>query len=125
MNPKPRQVEPSVRSGPGEGQPSLGLGHSKWAAMRWRQFAETKRSTQSTVVTKAAGHCTDTGEASLYARANDPVDFARKVAELIADPARGEEMGRLGRARVLERLSWEHSVPALLAAYERVFWDRA
>lgn len=65
------------------------------------------------------------GEASLYARANDPVDFAKKVAELIADPARGEEMGRLGRARVLERLSWEHSVPALLAAYERVFRDRA
>lgn len=61
------------------------------------------------------------GEASLYARANDPVDFAERVAELISDPARGAEMGRLGRARVLERLSWEHSVPALLAAYERVF----
>jgi glycosyltransferase involved in cell wall biosynthesis len=64
------------------------------------------------------------GEASLYARANDPVDFAAKVAELIADPARAAKMGRLGRARVLERLSWEHSVPALLAAYARVFGDR-
>lgn len=61
------------------------------------------------------------GEASLYARANDPTDFAAKVAELICDPARRAEMGRIGRARVLERLSWEHSVPALLAAYERVF----
>jgi hypothetical protein len=30
-------------------------------------------------------------------------------------------MGRRGRRRVLERLSWEHSVPPLLAAYERVF----
>lgn len=61
------------------------------------------------------------GEASLYARANDPVDFAEKVAELIRDPARGVEMGKIGRARVLERLSWEHSVPALLGAYGRVF----
>lgn len=65
------------------------------------------------------------GEASLYARANDPEDFAQKVAELIRDPARGADMGRAGRARVLERLSWEHSVPALLAAYQRVFRDRA
>lgn len=63
------------------------------------------------------------GEASLYARANDPVDFAEKVAELIRDPARGVEMGKIGRARVLERLSWEHSVPGLLAAYGRVFGD--
>jgi uncharacterized membrane protein len=30
-------------------------------------------------------------------------------------------MGKLGRARVLERLSWDHSVPHLLAAYARVF----
>ena len=30
-------------------------------------------------------------------------------------------MGRLGRARVLENLSWTSSVPHLLAAYDRVF----
>jgi uncharacterized membrane protein len=30
-------------------------------------------------------------------------------------------MGRIGRARVLESLSWAHSVPKLLAAYDRVF----
>jgi glycosyltransferase involved in cell wall biosynthesis len=61
------------------------------------------------------------GEASLYARANDPVDFAAKIAELIADPARCAEMGRTGRARVMERLSWAHSAPSLLAAYDRIF----
>jgi glycosyltransferase involved in cell wall biosynthesis len=61
------------------------------------------------------------GEASLYARANDPEDFAAKLAELIADPALRQRMGALGRARVLERLSWEHSVPQLLAAYDRIF----
>ena len=30
-------------------------------------------------------------------------------------------MGEIGRARVLERFSWAHSIPALLAAYERAF----
>jgi len=61
------------------------------------------------------------GPASLYARANDPQDFAAKLAELIADPARRAGMGRAGRERVLASLSWDHSVPHLLAAYERIF----
>ncbi len=60
------------------------------------------------------------GEASLYAAANDPEDFAAKIADLIADPEARARMGKLGRTRVLERLSWDHSVPHLLAAYDRV-----
>ena len=61
------------------------------------------------------------GEASLYARENDPQDFAVKIAELMDAPERGSEMGRIGRARVMERLSWAHSAPRLLAAYDRIF----
>ncbi|KMK63821.1 glycosyltransferase family 4 protein [Puniceibacterium sp. IMCC21224] len=61
------------------------------------------------------------GEAALYALANDPVDFAAKLAELIEDPDRRARMGALGRARVLEDLSWAHTTPELLAAYERIF----
>ena len=61
------------------------------------------------------------GDASLYARHNDPVDFAEKLAELIENPALRAEMGQRGRKRVLEKLSWEHSVPHLLAAYDRIF----
>jgi len=61
------------------------------------------------------------GEAALYARPNDPVDFAAQMATLIADPGLRTRMGRLGRARVLDRLSWAHSVPQLLAAYDRIF----
>lgn len=61
------------------------------------------------------------GEASLYARANDPADFAEKVAALIADPERARAMGRMGRSRVFDALSWDHSVPHLLAAYDRIF----
>lgn len=60
-------------------------------------------------------------EASLYARANDPEDFAAKIMQLIDDPAMGQAMGQAGRKRVLEALSWEHSVPHLLAAYDRIF----
>lgn len=60
-------------------------------------------------------------EASVYARANDPVDFAKKIAWLIDNPKEAKEMGEMGRKRVLGHLSWDHSVPHLLAAYERVF----
>jgi glycosyltransferase involved in cell wall biosynthesis len=64
------------------------------------------------------------GEASVYARANDPVDFAGQIAWLIDNPEKAAEMGRIGRTRVLEKLSWQHSVPHLLAAYDRVFAKR-
>lgn len=62
--------------------------------------------------------------ASLYARANDPIDFAAKIKNLMDDPGRRQEMGTAGRARVLEELSWTHSVPHLLAAYDRIFTKR-
>ena len=63
-------------------------------------------------------------DASLYARANDPVDFATKIAWLIDHKEEGRQMGQTGRKRVMETLSWQHSVPHLLAAYERVFSKR-
>lgn len=62
--------------------------------------------------------------ASLYAAANDPVDFAAKLAWLIDHPEEGRQMGKAGRKRVVERLSWDHSVPQLLAAYDRIFAKR-
>ena len=61
------------------------------------------------------------GEASLYAAANDPADFAAKLAWLIEHPEEAARMGQAGRERVLAELSWAHSAPHLLAAYERVF----
>ena len=60
-------------------------------------------------------------EASLYAAANDPADFAAKLAALIDDPEARARMGKIGRARVLDQLSWDHSVPHLLAAYNRIY----
>ncbi len=61
------------------------------------------------------------GEAGLFAEPNDERDLARCIAELLDDPLRRARMGRLGRERVRVALAWEHSAPALLAAYEQVF----
>ncbi len=60
-------------------------------------------------------------QASLYATANDPQDFAHKICWLIDNPEKGRKMGEIGRERVLDQLSWAHSEKFLLAAYERVF----
>lgn len=61
------------------------------------------------------------GEAGLYARANDPVDFAKKISVLIDDPKARVRMGAMGRKRVLTDLSWAHTEPQLLAAYDRIY----
>ena len=56
-------------------------------------------------------------EASLYARANDPVGMAEKIIELIEDPARRAQMGAFGRRRVETELNWGHQIEPLLKAY--------
>jgi glycosyltransferase involved in cell wall biosynthesis len=64
-------------------------------------------------------------EASVYARKNDPIDFADKILELLADEPRRRRMGELGRARVVDHLAWPHEAPKLLRAYQRVFAPEA
>jgi glycosyltransferase involved in cell wall biosynthesis len=61
------------------------------------------------------------GAASEYAAPNDPLDFAKKLCDLLDDPSRREEMGRIGKLRVEGELAWRHQVPRLLAAYEKAF----
>ncbi len=56
-------------------------------------------------------------DASLYAARNDPVDFAGKILELLADPARRAAMGAFGRRRVENELEWRYEAPKLVAAY--------
>ncbi|MDE6326462.1 MAG: glycosyltransferase family 4 protein [Duncaniella sp.] len=62
--------------------------------------------------------------ASLYARPNDAVDMAEKVISLLDDPDRRAEMSRIGRDRIVNHLSWDHTSRALLDAYDKYFTDR-
>ena len=65
------------------------------------------------------------GNASLYAKANDPRDFAEKMLELIDAPQLRKQMGEHGRVRVNEMLAWPHEQPKLLKAYDALFEMRA
>lgn len=57
-------------------------------------------------------------DAARYALDNDETQFARLIAELLDDPEARERMGRIGRQRVEQALSWETSRRNLLAAYD-------
>ena len=59
------------------------------------------------------------GEASLYARPNDPIDFAEKLLSLLEDPQERARRGAIGRTRVEERFAWAYQAPKLLQAYSR------
>ncbi|WP_239468341.1 glycosyltransferase family 4 protein [Microvirga arvi] len=59
--------------------------------------------------------------ASLYATANDPYDFADKILDLLKHREQRIIMGEMGRERVRMKLSWEHEIPNLIAAYQSLF----
>ena len=61
---------------------------------------------------------------SLYAKRNDPIDFARKIISLVDDEAKRRFMGAFGRRRVENELEWRYEAPKLLAAY-RTLWAPA
>jgi len=56
-------------------------------------------------------------DASLYAKANDPVDLAEKILELLADEGKRRAMGVYGRRRVVQELNWTHQIDPLVGAY--------
>jgi glycosyltransferase involved in cell wall biosynthesis len=64
-------------------------------------------------------------EASLYSNTGSQVnDFAAKILWLLDRPEERKKMGEFGRRRVEKELAWKHSVPNLLAAYERALNKR-
>ena len=65
-------------------------------------------------------HRVSAQDAAVYAEANDAMDFARRIEELMDDPDRRQSMGAIGRERVLSGLAWEHQEGNLLAAYAAV-----
>ncbi|HMD95931.1 MAG TPA: glycosyltransferase family 4 protein [Terriglobia bacterium] len=62
-------------------------------------------------------------DAALYARDNNPFDFARQIAKLLDSEALRRELGRRGRRRIEERLNWSIEKQALLKAYRTALRD--
>ena len=57
------------------------------------------------------------GPAALYARPNDPIDFANQITSLLNCRELREKLGACGRKRIEESLNWEIEKTALLQAY--------
>jgi glycosyltransferase involved in cell wall biosynthesis len=57
-------------------------------------------------------------DAALYARPNDPVDFAEKVIQLLDSEPLRRQLGDRGRQRIEGEINWEVDSRRLLAAYE-------
>ena len=57
-------------------------------------------------------------DAALYAKPNDPVDFAEKINRLLDCANLRQELGARGRRRVEEFFNWEVDRAQLLRAYE-------
>ncbi|QDL94800.1 glycosyltransferase family 4 protein (plasmid) [Paroceanicella profunda] len=60
------------------------------------------------------------GDAALYARPDDPRDFAACILTLLRDPGLRMRMGAIGRRRVETRFAWEHEAGRLVEAYRRI-----
>jgi glycosyltransferase involved in cell wall biosynthesis len=60
------------------------------------------------------------GEAALYARPNDPADFAGQIMRLLDSDQLRRTMGETGRRRIQEKLNWKVESAELLRAYETV-----
>jgi glycosyltransferase involved in cell wall biosynthesis len=57
------------------------------------------------------------GDAAVYVPSGDEVGFAAAISDLLDQPERRAEMGRIGLSRVAGALSWSHSSAELLRAY--------
>jgi glycosyltransferase involved in cell wall biosynthesis len=63
------------------------------------------------------------GDAALYARNDDPEDFALKLRTLLDSESLRAELGVRGRKRIEEELNWENEERALLEAYKAALRD--
>ena len=64
------------------------------------------------------------GDAALYARPNDPIDFAEKVLTLLDSESLRRELGQRGRKRIEQSFNWETDKQVLLKAYETALKPR-
>ena len=57
------------------------------------------------------------GDAALYATPNETTEMAEKIIHLADNPELRDKMGKIGRKRVENKLSWDYSIPHLINAY--------
>jgi sugar transferase (PEP-CTERM/EpsH1 system associated) len=74
------------------------------------------------VVTSTAARAS-IGECAGVLAADDAEDFVSVVSQLVKEPARAVQLGRLGREEVVGRFSWHQSGLQLEAIYEEVLRD--
>lgn len=60
------------------------------------------------------------GDASLYARSSDPVDFAHEISRLLDSELLRQELRRKALARVESQITWAAEKASLLKAYETI-----
>jgi glycosyltransferase involved in cell wall biosynthesis len=59
-------------------------------------------------------------DAAVYARPNDVTDYARRLDDLLSDPARRADMGASGRRYVKRELGWHHQSLAYVGVYTQM-----
>jgi glycosyltransferase involved in cell wall biosynthesis len=65
-------------------------------------------------------HRRSAGDAALYVRPNDEMEYARAIVQLMDDPERRRTMGEYGQQRVERKLDWRYSAERLVGAYRRM-----
>src|SRR6266568_7888 len=60
------------------------------------------------------------GDSALYARPNDPIDFANQIEKLLESEELRKKLGESGRKRTEEGLNWKVQSAKLVAAYAGV-----
>lgn len=63
-------------------------------------------------------------EASLYAKCDDPIDFAEKIIRLVDNSELRKKMGEFAYERVINELSWHHESVKLIKLYNFIFKDK-
>jgi glycosyltransferase involved in cell wall biosynthesis len=66
-------------------------------------------------------HKVSAESAAVYAKPNEERALAEAINQLLDRPEERRTMSEFGERRVREHLVWHHSVPPLLAAYDRLF----
>ena len=61
------------------------------------------------------------GEAALYARPDDPVDFVEQVEKLLDSQSLRQKLGAIGRERAEQGLNWRAQSEKLVDAYATLF----